>query len=175
VDAARFGSGLAFRHVNSRFSVVFWSFQQMTAKYDKLGLKFLYPENWKLIDDVSGSPQVITLETPDGSSTWSVHLYPCETDVDLILKEAIDSLQQTYEDIEISPCESSFGATPSSGVEALFYCLDFLIRAELQIVKTDEKWLMFWTQAEDRDYDNKKLVFKAIAISLLQSLTPDGA
>ncbi|MDA7884855.1 hypothetical protein N9B31_09450 [Mariniblastus sp.] len=146
----------------------------MTAKYDKLGLEFLYPENWKLIDDVSGSPQVITLETPDGSTTWSVHLYPRETDVDLILKEAIDSLQQTYEDIEISPCENSFGDTANRGVEALFYCLDFLIRAELQIVNTEERCLMFWTQAEDRDYDKQKLVFKAIAISLLQSLKPDS-
>ena len=69
----------------------------MTAKYDKLGLEFLYPENWKLIDDVSGSPQVITLETPDGSTTWSVHLYPLETDIDSVLREAIDSLQQTYD------------------------------------------------------------------------------
>lgn len=150
----------------------------MTAKYDKLGLEFLYPENWKLIDDVSESPQVITLETPDGSTTWSVHLYPRETDMDLVLKEAIDSLQQTYEDIEFSPCENSFGDafgdTRDSGVEALFYCLDFLIRVELQIVNTAERCLMFWNQAEDREYDKQKLVFKAIAISLLQSLKPQS-
>lgn len=142
----------------------------MTAKYDKLGLEFLYPENWKLIDDVSGSPQVITLETPDGSTTWSVHLYPRETDIDSVLKEAIDSLQQTYEDIEISPCEIVDDDASESGVETLFYCLDFLIRAELKIVKTEERCLMFWTQAEDRDYDKQKLVFKAITVSLLQSL-----
>ena len=142
----------------------------MTAKYDKLGLEFLYPENWKLIDDVSGSPQVITLETPDGSTTWSVHLYPLETDIDSVLKEAIDSLQQTYEDIEFSPCESSADDASEGGVEALFYCLDFLIRAELKVVKTSGKCLMFWTQAEDRDYDKQNLVFKAITISLLQSL-----
>ena len=142
----------------------------MTAKYDKLGLEFLYPENWKLIDDVSGSPQVITLETPDGSTTWSVHLYPRETDIDSVLKEAIDSLQQTYEDIEISPCEIADDDASESGVETLFYCLDFLIRAELKIIKTEERCLMFWTQAEDRDYDKQKLVFKAITVSLLQSL-----
>ncbi len=145
----------------------------MTAKYDKLGLEFLYPENWKLMDDVSGSPQVITLETPDGSTTWSVHLYPPETDLDSVLKEAIDSLQQTYEDIEFSPCESAVDEDSESGVEALFYCLDFLVRAELKIVKTEDRCLMFWTQAEDRDYDKQNLVFKAITISLLQSLKPD--
>lgn len=144
----------------------------MTAKYDKLGLEFLYPENWKLIDDVSGSPQVITLETPDGSTTWSVHLYPPETDLDSVLKEAIDSLQQTYEDIEFSPCENAVDEDSERGVEALFYCLDFLVRAELKIVKTEDRSLMFWTQAEDRDYDKQNLVFKAITISLLQSLKP---
>ncbi len=144
----------------------------MTAVYDKLGLKFLYPENWKLIDDSTDSPQVITLETPDGSTTWSVHIYPAEADGDLVLKETLDSLQQTYEDLEISPHSIQLGEWEATGVEALFYCLDFLIRAQLHLLRTRDKLLLFWTQAEDRDFDKQQIVFQAIAISLLQSLEP---
>ena len=142
----------------------------MTAIYDKLGLKFLYPENWKLIDDSTESPQVITLETPDGSTTWSVHVYPPDVDGDAVLKETLDSLQHTYEDLEISPHHQQLGGAEASGVEAMFYCLDFLIRAEIHVLRTSDHLLLFWTQAEDRDFDKQEKVFQAISISLLQSL-----
>jgi hypothetical protein len=142
----------------------------MTAVYDKLGLKFLYPENWKLIDDSIDSPQVITLETPDGSTTWSVHVYPAETDGDQVLRETLHSLQQTYEDLEISPHSIQLGEWEATGVEAIFYCLDFLIRAQLHLLRTSDHLLLFWTQAEDRDFEKQQIVFQAIAISLLQSL-----
>lgn len=141
----------------------------MTAVYDKLGLKFLYPENWKLIDDSTDSPQVITLETPDGSTTWSVHIYPQDTDGDVVLKQTLASLQETYEDLEIAPHIQKLGDLEAKGVEALFYCLDFLIRAQIHIVRTDDYMMLFWSQAEDRDFEKQQLVFQAITISLLQS------
>ncbi len=142
----------------------------MTAVYDKRGLKFLYPENWKLIDDSTDLPQVITLETPDGSSTWSVHVYPPETDGDLVLKETLESLQETYEDLEIFPHGQQFGKLNATGVEAMFYCLDFLIRAQLCLLQTRNSVLLLWTQAEDREFDKQQIVFQAIGTSLLRSL-----
>ena len=143
----------------------------MTAVYDKLGLKFLYPENWRLIDDSdSDTPHIITLETPDGSCTWAVHVYQAGVDRDEILKSTLASLQETYEDLEVAPAVADFGGTEGTGVEALFYCLDFLVRAELQIVESSDHLLLFWTQAEDRVYDEQDLVFKAISVSLLRSL-----
>lgn len=143
----------------------------MTAEYDRLGLHFLYPENWKLIDDSDNeSPRVITLEAPGGGCTWAVHVYPVNTDADAVLKETLNSLQVTYEDLEISPLEEELGGHNASGVEALFYCLDFLIRAKLQTVQTPDYFLLFWSQAEDREFDKQEIVFKALAISLLQSL-----
>ena len=143
----------------------------MTAVYDKLGLNFMYPENWRLIDDSdSETPHVITLETPDGSCTWSVHVYAAGAKRDEILKSTLASLQESYEDLEITPATADYGGIQGSGVETMFYCLDFLIRAELQIVETTKHLFLFWTQAEDRIYDEQGLVFKAITVSLLRSL-----
>ena len=45
----------------------------MPATYNKLGLNFMYPENWKLIDETESIPHVVTLEAPEGSCTWTVH------------------------------------------------------------------------------------------------------
>ena len=51
----------------------------------------------------------------------------------------------------------------------MFYCLDFLIRTRLQVVRTTDYQLLFWFQAEDREFDKQELVFKALATSLLQA------
>jgi hypothetical protein len=141
----------------------------MTATYDKLGVKFLYPENWKLIDE-TGEPHVISLETPDGSTTWTVHVYPAETDQAPILKETLATLQESYEDCEVAASNDELGEYQATGVEAMFYCLDFLIKAKIQFVETKDHLLMFWLQAEDRDFDKQEIVFKAISVSLLQSM-----
>ena len=157
---------------------------QMTAVYDKLGLKFLYPENWKLIEDSEigtlptsddvGTPKIITLETPDGSTTWSVHVYGSAVEGDAVLKETLLSLQEMYEDLEVAPFVQPLGELEGTGVEAMFYCLDFLIRSQLYHVKTEKHLLLFWAQAEDRAFETQQIVFQALAISLLQSLNSPG-
>ncbi len=140
----------------------------MPATYDKLGLNFMYPENWKLIDETESLPNVVTLEAPEGSCTWTVHAYPKDADTDEILKESIQTLEQTYDDLEISPLTQSIGGAEGHGVEAMFYCLDFLIRAKLLWLETHEKNYLLWTQAEDRDFDDQEIIFQAITVSMLR-------
>ncbi len=141
----------------------------MTATYEKLGFKFLYPENWKLTDGMDLSlPGSISLESPDGSAFWSVHVYPAESDQDEILKETIVTLQETYPDQEVASVRSDFEPREGTAIESLFFCLDFLIRVRLQVIQTAGYQLLFWFQAEDREFEKQELVFKAIATSFLQ-------
>jgi hypothetical protein len=143
----------------------------MTATYKKRGLHFLYPDNWKLIDEAeSDLPSSISVESPDGNAFWSVHLYEPDSDPDELLKEMISNLTETYPDLEVSPFEGDFPARVSSGLEVMFYCLDFLIRVRLQAISTPQYQMVMWFQAEDRDFDKIELVFKAISLSLLQGL-----
>lgn len=148
----------------------------MPATYNKRGLKFLYPENWKLIDEAdSDLPCSVSLEAPEGTSFWSLHLYPNSADPDQILKETVSTLQETYPDLEITPWVGDFSDADDSekfahesAVEAMFYCLDFLIRTRLQVVRTPDYQLLFWFQAEDREFDKQELIFKALATSVLR-------
>jgi hypothetical protein len=140
----------------------------MTATYEKLGFKFLYPENWKLTDGMDSTlPGSISLESPDGNAFWSVHVYPADADQDEILKATIVTLQETYPDLEVASIRTDFEDRPGTGIQCLFFCLDFLIRVRLQVIKTDEHQLLFWFQAEDREFEKLELVFKAMATSIL--------
>ncbi len=142
----------------------------MTATYQQNDLKFLYPENWTLTDDPTAPlPRAITLESP-GGIIWSVHLYPVDAEVDEVLDEAIDTLRETYSDLELSTEDTDFDSFEGKAFGALFFCLDFLVRIKLQIYNTPEYKLMLWYQCEDRDFDQQEMVFQAISTTLIESL-----
>ena len=143
----------------------------MTAAYDKLGLKFLYPETWKLTDSGDSElPQEIIVESPDGGAMWSVHLYPGDTDAEALLNETLQTLGETYPDLEVSTVPAKLDHAQGDATEALFYCLDFLVRVRLQVLKPDNRTVLAWYQAEDREFDKLDIVFQAITTSLLQSM-----
>ncbi len=143
----------------------------MTATYQQDQLQFQYPENWTLSDVPDEPlPRAISLESPGGHIMWSVHLHPATADPDEILDEAIDTLRESYEDLELSTEEPEFDLFEGKAFGALFFCLDFLVRIKLQVFRTPQYTLMLWYQCEDRDFDNQELVFRAISTTLLQSL-----
>ena len=56
-------------------------------------------------------------------------------------------------------------AAPS--VEANFFCLDFLVTSTLHVVLTERYKMLIWFQAESREFEQLKDVFRAITISML--------
>ena len=142
----------------------------MTATYEKHGLKFLYPENWKLADgqDIE-LPYQVEIEAPSGA-IWSVNVFPSDADTDELLADAVRGLQETYEDVEIDEASSDFPGFESQGIEAYFYCLDFMVMARIRVIETKRYKLVFLFQAESRDFEGYHDVFRAISTSLLQSI-----
>ena len=143
----------------------------MTATYQQNKLQFQYPENWTLTDDPSEPlPRAISLESPGGHLMWSVHLHPPDAEADEMLDEAIDTLRESYEDLELSTEPNDFDSFDGKAFGALFFCLDFLVRVKLQVYSTPEYKLLLWYQCEDRDFDQQEMVFRAISTTLMQSL-----
>ncbi len=130
----------------------------------------MYPDNWVLSDqgDVE-LPRVISLETPDGA-IWSVHLFSPDVDPDLIIKDTVNALEETYPDLEVSTAEHSFAQHPGTAIDTIFFCLDFLVRIKLMTLQTDQYQVLAWYQAEDRDFDKQEQVFHAVTTSMMQSL-----
>ena len=143
----------------------------MTATYQNHGVQFIYPENWKLIDqeDPDQRPCQIALESPSGGQ-WSVILFPTDRNPDEVLAEAVQALGDQYEDLETSAAPPDFEPYPSTAVDGYFYCLDFMVMARLRVIETAKYTLLVWFQAESRDFDTNHQVFRAITTSLLKSI-----
>lgn len=130
----------------------------------------MYPENWVLSEDQDRDlPFQISVEAPNGG-IWSVNIFPAEQSADELMKEAIEGLQSTYEDVEISESRGDFEGFVSKAIDSYFYCLDFMVVAKIQVLETSKYKIVFLFQAESRDFENQHEVFRAIATSLLNSV-----
>ena len=141
----------------------------MTAVYEKHDVRFMYPENWRLSEDNDGRvPWEISLETPEGG-LWSVSIFPAETDPQDLIKKSVEALKQQYEDVEVNELTTDFSGFQSTGFDAYFYCLDFLVTAQIRVIQAERYTYVFYDQAESREFDNNSQVFQAIATSLLEN------
>jgi hypothetical protein len=147
----------------------------MTACYEKLGIRFLYPENWKVADEqFDESPHSVSVESPD-SGFWSLLVYDEEIDPRALLEQVLESMCEEYEGVESSLVSEQFDDVESLGYDMYFCCLDFIVNSRALAFRAGGKTLLMMWQAEDREFEQLEPVFRAITISLIQAQRADGA
>ena len=138
-----------------------------TAKYDREGISFQYPENWQLEEDPPrGLPRTISVTSQEGAF-WSVAVYDASADTESLRREYIQTLQQEYEGVELDLLSVQIGDLELPATDFQFYCLDFLVHSRLISCRHGEQQLLISWQAEDRDFDRLEQVFMAITLTAL--------
>jgi hypothetical protein len=139
----------------------------MPAVYHKLGVRFLYPENWSVQDEEQDDwPRTVTLQS-EQTSFWSLYVYPPDHNARQAVTEVIDSIRELYEDLEVLPAKEMMGDIETKGVDIAFFYLDLLVEAKIRCLKTPSALLLWHYQAESREFDAMEPVFQAIATNLL--------
>ncbi len=142
----------------------------MSKQYDNLGLKFLYPESWTVVDETASEwPRSVTLQTPD-SGFWVAQVHN-ESDPHQLTLQVLKTMKAEYEDLEAEPAIECESATHSLiGFDMQFYCLDLLVGAAVRSVSLDTSRklsLLVMYQAEDREFERLQPVFAAMLLNLL--------
>ncbi|MBM4005597.1 MAG: hypothetical protein FJ295_20300 [Planctomycetes bacterium] len=141
----------------------------MSNQYDNLGLKFLFPENWTIAEELaSGWPRSVTLLTPDGGF-WVAQLHSDGNPHDLTM-QALKAMRDEYKQLESDPVLESIAGRDIHGFDMRFYCLDLLVGSAVRGVSLGrhDRWtLLVMYQAEDREFDRLQPVFEAIFSNLL--------
>jgi hypothetical protein len=144
------------------------------AVYEHEGIRFLYPENWSLMDEEYGDwPHSVTVQSPQ-TAFWSLHVYPPKQEVRPLVKEVVDSIQASFPDqeLEVLPVTDEVADTKTKGVDVSFFYLDLLVEARIRTLKTPSATLIWYYQAESRELEDMEQVLRAITTSLLQSQVP---
>lgn len=142
----------------------------MTAVFEKHGLNFQYPENWKLQENYSPDVALeLYLLAPD-DAFWSLLAYPAQTSARQLMQDVLDSLNQQYEGFESEPVSEFVAQTRLEGFDSNFFCMDLLVTSKMRSVVVDQHHLLIMSQAESREFEKHEPVFRAITTSLLTGL-----
>lgn len=142
----------------------------MPAIYDRLGVKFQYPENWELTEEECVQwPRTVSLQAP-GGALWSVSIYPEDVEMDAREQEAVDALKSEYEGVETEPAFDSIGGRDATGQNLQFFYIDFVITAQIRVLAAADRRYLLFCQAEDREFEKLAMVFRAISESMVRNL-----
>jgi len=143
----------------------------MPQAFAKLGVTFLYPDNWTLEeeDDPAG-PESVTVYSP-GGAFWSLSAHPPETDPQDLAESAVEAMREEYKQIETEPAVLANSDCDLVGFDLAFYYLDLTNTACIRCFGTDDACYAVFYQAEDREFQQFEQGFQAMTRSLLDSVT----
>jgi hypothetical protein len=144
----------------------------MPAEFNKLGISFLYPDNWALDEeDALAGRRSVTVYSP-GGAFWSVSVHPHSTHPLNMAKAAVDAMRAEYAGVEVEEAEEIIAGRETIGFDLSFYYLDLINSASVRSLRTDQATYTVFCQAEDHEFDQLQPVFLAITTSLLSNLKP---
>jgi hypothetical protein len=143
----------------------------MPQTFEQAELKFLYPENWQIVEQQTDSSicQSVALQN-EGTIQWSVYRYNSQMDTEELIGQAVRAIHAEYEQHEeTTSYQINAGDEKLVGIRMFFNFLDFILcMTAVTIFKNDATYL-FVVQAENREYDENEIIFGALATSLLNN------
>lgn len=139
----------------------------MTITYDKLDVRLIYAEGWKITEDeLDAEPRTLSFRSPSGG-IWELMIYGDQREIAELASEALSVMRSEYENLESTSYATEFVEVPATGYEIYFYHLDLLVHCRIIGAKFGDKTALMLWQAEDRDFDELEPVFRAMATTLL--------
>jgi hypothetical protein len=139
----------------------------MPVVFDKLGIRFVYPDNWQIDESELGEEnRSVSVFSPSGAF-WTVIVHPAGMNPQDLIDTAVGTMRQEYDSLDAEPIYETFGEQDLLGCEMHFYCLDLTNTAIVRSFATAEATFLLLCQVEDREFDDIGPVFEAITFSML--------
>jgi len=143
----------------------------MVATFDRNGISFQYPDNWQLNDESRQSKDCcVTLQSPNSSGFWMLQAFATDETPEQLADAILEELRLEYDTIEATSVSAPIQNIDTVGYNVQFYCLDFVVNAEVRGFSVGDKTCVILCQAEDREFQEVGPVFLAMTTSLLNRL-----
>ncbi len=140
----------------------------MPATFDSFGLRFLYPDNWTVAQQVEdANVDGVTFDLPSGGFFSIERERQGMLDEEMI-EEVSDTIESEYDEVEREEIALEGGSDDERVVDFRFYYLDLLIVSRLILMTIGDFRYLVQFQAESRDFDANEMVLAAI----LQQIRP---
>src|SRR5262245_3524767 len=96
----------------------------MPAVYEKLGIRFQYPENWTLdeVEALEGNNSVAVYSP--GGGFWSIMIHPPEASPEDLVEAALNVMRQQYDELDAESVAETLAGRRLVGYDMNFFYLD---------------------------------------------------
>ena len=142
----------------------------MTEWYEDDGVRFAYPESWELTREVEESGAVMLTVSGEGTSFWTLAIYPGATSAAKLVESAVLAYREEYEEADVYSIEGSMCGFPFEGWDVEFVCLELINTATLRAFETPGFTAVVLYQGNDGELQETRSVLEAISGSLSLSV-----
>jgi hypothetical protein len=137
----------------------------MPAAFDEGGIRFQYPDNWKLEREDSDTGWTVSLQSP-GTAFVMVCLREDLPSTDELAEAALDALREEYPELEADDRTESIAGQPAVGHDIRFFSLDLTNTCWTRSFYTPGGTVLVMCQTSDLDLEKNEPVLRAICASL---------
>lgn len=138
----------------------------MDRQFEGLGLRFRYPSDWELAEELGETEASVTVRSAD-SAFWSVTVLRERPDPDAVLAAALDAYRDEYPELDIETFSARLVGRTVPAADIDFVCLELTSRASLRALQSDRCTLLVLSQVTDADMEEHGPILEAISESLI--------
>ncbi len=142
----------------------------MPIEYNKSGIRFQYPDNWRMDDAASSTDcQTVSVYSP-GGAFWTVSRHSRLADTKELAHAAVEAIRGEYAEIEVEDASENLADHELLGYDLSFYYVDLTNTASIRSLRADKSTFTIFYQAEDHEMAEIQAVMRAMTVSFLQNL-----
>jgi hypothetical protein len=123
--------------------------------FDEAGIRFRYPENWKLEREDTEGGWTVSLQSPE-TAFVTIGLY----------QDGPDAMREDYPDLEAEDCVDSLAGRPAIGHDIRFFSLDLTNTCWIRSFYCSRGTVVVMCQVNDLELEKNEPVLRAICASL---------
>ena len=137
----------------------------MVAQFEEAGIRFKYPENWRLEREENESGWTVSVHSPE-TAFLMLCLREDMPRTDEMAETALEALREEYPDLEAEDCVDSLAGQPALGHDIRFFSFDLTNTCWTRSFYSTQGTVLLLCQFNDLETDRNEPVLRAICASL---------
>jgi hypothetical protein len=138
----------------------------MQQQFQGLGIRFRYPDDWRLSEEIGDDEVTITLNSPE-TAIWSATIMRHRPDPEEVLQSAIEVFRAEYDDFDIEQSQIRLANREVPAADIDFVCFEMTSSAHLRAFRTGQFTVLVLYQSTDADMQDHEDTLEAICDSLI--------
>jgi hypothetical protein len=137
----------------------------MPMLYQADGIRFQYPENWKMLREEAETGWTVSVQSPE-TAFFILTFDNDMPEVGAVAETVLEALRTDYPDLEADDALESLAGQPAIGHDITFFSLDLTNTCHTRSFYSDTGTVLMMWQANDLELDHVEPVFRAMCASL---------